>query len=295
MSRPRPSPSCATSRPRSQTAMEIRGARYLHVLVPCPLGWGSASERHDPDRAAREGDRASSRCSRRATARSPASRRSAARCRSRSTCARSSASRTCSSPSRGPTSSPASRRAPTATSAASAARCERRRGATDLMDKPFAITLGRRLEPRQQDRLLAHGAPGLRPPPAALQPRLPGGREHPAVALPRRVGRLRGGVARARQRQPAAGRHGPRLLPPLRDRLQPRPARRGRGHPRRRALPRRRGDPAGLEARQSTHSRRGKRVLVVGAGPVGPVRRLSPGAAAATPSRSARPGRWPAA
>ena len=27
-----------------QTAMEIRGARYLHVLVPCPLGWGSASE-----------------------------------------------------------------------------------------------------------------------------------------------------------------------------------------------------------------------------------------------------------
>jgi pyruvate ferredoxin oxidoreductase beta subunit len=26
-----------------QTAMELRGARYLHVLVPCPLGWGSAS------------------------------------------------------------------------------------------------------------------------------------------------------------------------------------------------------------------------------------------------------------
>lgn len=25
-------------------AMEIRGARYLHVLVPCPLGWGSKSE-----------------------------------------------------------------------------------------------------------------------------------------------------------------------------------------------------------------------------------------------------------
>ena len=22
--------------------MEFRGARYLHVLVPCPLGWGSA-------------------------------------------------------------------------------------------------------------------------------------------------------------------------------------------------------------------------------------------------------------
>ncbi len=25
-----------------QRAMEIRGARYLHVFVPCPLGWGSA-------------------------------------------------------------------------------------------------------------------------------------------------------------------------------------------------------------------------------------------------------------
>lgn len=27
-----------------ERAMEIRGARYLHVLVPCPLGWGSASQ-----------------------------------------------------------------------------------------------------------------------------------------------------------------------------------------------------------------------------------------------------------
>lgn len=24
-------------------AMKYRGARYIHVLVPCPLGWGSAS------------------------------------------------------------------------------------------------------------------------------------------------------------------------------------------------------------------------------------------------------------
>ena len=24
-------------------AMEFRGARYLHVLVPCPLGWGTAA------------------------------------------------------------------------------------------------------------------------------------------------------------------------------------------------------------------------------------------------------------
>jgi pyruvate ferredoxin oxidoreductase beta subunit len=26
-----------------ECAMEMRGARYLHVFVPCPLGWGSAS------------------------------------------------------------------------------------------------------------------------------------------------------------------------------------------------------------------------------------------------------------
>ena len=26
-----------------ERAMSFRGARYLHVLVPCPLGWGSAS------------------------------------------------------------------------------------------------------------------------------------------------------------------------------------------------------------------------------------------------------------
>src|SRR5581483_1865665 len=25
-------------------AMALHGARYIHVLVPCPLGWGSATE-----------------------------------------------------------------------------------------------------------------------------------------------------------------------------------------------------------------------------------------------------------
>jgi pyruvate ferredoxin oxidoreductase beta subunit len=34
-----------------ERAMELRGARYLHVFVPCPLGWGSAS--HDTIRIAR--------------------------------------------------------------------------------------------------------------------------------------------------------------------------------------------------------------------------------------------------
>jgi pyruvate ferredoxin oxidoreductase beta subunit len=27
-----------------EKAMSIRGARYLHILVPCPLGWGAASD-----------------------------------------------------------------------------------------------------------------------------------------------------------------------------------------------------------------------------------------------------------
>jgi pyruvate ferredoxin oxidoreductase beta subunit len=34
-----------------ERAMGLRGARYLHILVPCPLGWGSAS--HDTIRLAR--------------------------------------------------------------------------------------------------------------------------------------------------------------------------------------------------------------------------------------------------
>ena len=32
-------------------AMEFRGARYIHILVPCPLGWGTAS--HDTIKMAR--------------------------------------------------------------------------------------------------------------------------------------------------------------------------------------------------------------------------------------------------
>jgi NADPH-dependent glutamate synthase beta chain and related oxidoreductases len=43
------------------------------------------------------------------------------------------------------------------------------------MRKPFAITLGRRVEPGQPHRRLAHRAPGLRAQPAAVQQRLPGG------------------------------------------------------------------------------------------------------------------------
>jgi pyruvate ferredoxin oxidoreductase beta subunit len=34
-----------------RAAMAVRGARYIHILVPCPLGWGSAS--HDTIKLAR--------------------------------------------------------------------------------------------------------------------------------------------------------------------------------------------------------------------------------------------------
>jgi pyruvate ferredoxin oxidoreductase beta subunit len=34
-----------------RAAMAVRGARYVHILVPCPLGWGAAS--HDTIRLAR--------------------------------------------------------------------------------------------------------------------------------------------------------------------------------------------------------------------------------------------------
>ena len=76
--------------------------------------------------------------------------------------------------------------------------------------------------------------------------------------------------------QPAARGHGARLLPPLRDRLQPR-----RSSTRRSASTRssassatRRSSAAGSSTPPARES--GKRVLVVGAGPVGPVGRLPP-------------------
>ena len=100
-----------------EAAMAIRGARYLHVFVPCPLGWGSASEDTIriarlakesgifPVFEARDGEVTEVSKIRRQVP-------------SRSICAHR-ALRHLLSPSRGPTSSPASRPEPSATSAAS--------------------------------------------------------------------------------------------------------------------------------------------------------------------------------
>ena len=54
---PPASPTCTTSRPRSLKAMGFHGARYIQINVPCPLGWGAASQRHDQARPARDRDR----------------------------------------------------------------------------------------------------------------------------------------------------------------------------------------------------------------------------------------------
>ncbi len=68
-------------------------------------------------------------------------------------------------------------------------------------------------------------------------------------------GRLRAGLAAARRRQPVPGHHGPGLLPPVRDGVQPRRARHRRRHQLGRAVPRRRGDPAGLAAARARRPR----------------------------------------
>ena len=127
----------------------------------------------------------------------------------------------------------------------------------------------RRLEPRQQDGQLAHRAARLPRPDAALQPGLPGRREHPVLAVRGRGGRrrLRARLAADHGGEPLPGRHGAGLLPPVRDGLQSRAARRGGRHQLRRALPRRPRDRAGLAGGDAR--RPGKRVLVVGAGPSG--------------------------
>ena len=99
---------------------------------------------------------------------------------------------------------------------------------------------GRRLEPRQQDRQLADRAAGVRPQPAAVQQRVPGGREHPAVALRGRGGGrgLRARMAPDHGGQPLPRRDGQGLLPPVRERLQQSPARRGGRDQLGRAVPR---------------------------------------------------------
>ena len=93
------------------------------------------------------------------------------------------------------------------------------------------------------------------------------------------AGRPRAGVAAAGRRQPAAGDPRPGLLPPVRERLQPRQPRQRRLDPRGRAVPRRPRARAGLGVRPAAgpqrqagarHRRRAERA--VGRLPSGPAR-----------------------
>ena len=103
----------------------------------------------------------------------------------------------------------------------------------------------------------AHAAPGLRRPAAAVQRRLPGGREHPGLARPRQGRRARGSLAPADRRQPVPRDPRPGLLPPVRERLQPRRARRAVSIHGGRALPRRPRHRARLGVRPVPRHRTG--------------------------------------
>ena len=99
--------------------MELHGARYLHILVPCPLGWGAApgTRSASPAWPCETGlfplFEAERRRDHSAHADPPP------RARRGRTCVRSGVSPTSSPTRRAPTTSPASRRSPTATSAVS--------------------------------------------------------------------------------------------------------------------------------------------------------------------------------
>ncbi len=144
-----------------------------------------------------------------------------------------------------------------------------------VSEHPFAVTLDAGSSRANHTGIVAGRAARLRRPPAALQRRLPGRREHPALVVRRRGRLLRGGLAHARRGQPPSGDLRAGLLPPLRGGLQPGQARRGGRDPRRRAVPRRRGDRPGLAPARARRAlgppgpRRGRRAL-------GPLRRLPP-------------------
>ena len=240
--------------------MGMRGARYLHVLVTCPLGWGTRVVRLDPDRAAGHADRAVPGLRGRARRRHRGHEDPPPRRRSRTTCARRSASATSSSPSRATDvhrAHPGPRRPqhPTLRTAADG--------------QALRDHARRRLEPRQQDRLLAHRAAGLRAQRRALRRRLPGRRGPAGLALPRRGGRLRGAPgARSwtstRCPRSWAASVTTRARPPA---TACSSTRRSASTPSSASSATRRSATAGRVAPHAPPT--GKRVLVVGAGPSG--------------------------
>ena len=272
-----------------ERAMAFRGARYLHVLVPVPARLGHA----------RRATRSGSRGSRTETGLFPVFEAEHGEVTGVSEdpppgagrgvpAAAAALTPTCSSPT--PRTDVIARIQARADRNIAASACSTE--ATSRDGQAVRDHARRRLEPRQQDRLVAHRAARCTSTACRRATHAcPAGENIQALALPRRGGRLRGRVARDHGRQPVARGHGPRLLPPVRDGLQPRPARRGGRHQLGRALPRRRGDQAGLALSTPTAAPTGKRVLVVGAGPSGLSAAYHLAPARPRRRRSATPGR----
>ena len=116
-----------------------------------------------------------------------------------------------------------------------------------LMEKPFAITLDVGSSRANQTGSWRTERPVYVHRRAPCGARCPAGEDVQALAVPCRGGRLRDGLATDHAAEPAARRDGSCLLPPVRDGVQPRRARRGGRHQLGRALPRRRGNPLRLD------------------------------------------------
>ena len=273
--------------------MSMRGARYLHVLVPCPLGWGIGAGRHHQAGPARAATAGCSRSSRPSTARSTSALPIRAPRAGRGVPAAAEALR-----------APVRRARPARPASPRLqahrrpqhrplrARRSGRRGASrQLMDKPFAITLDVEVQPGQPHRHLAHRASGLPRPAAAVQPRLPGRRAGAGLAVRRRGRRLREGLARLVADNP---------FPAVMGRVCYHPCETACNRAqldRRSASTRSSGSSATRRSSRAgrCRSRRadtGRRVLVVGAGPAGlsaayQLRRLGHGVEIHEPGRQA--------
>ena len=224
-------------------AMSMHGARYLHVLVPCPLGWGSDVRGDDPGGPAGDPVRAlpglRGRARRRSPHVTPIRRPGAGRGLPAPAGPVRAPVRRRGPPGRG---RPRSRHRPTATSPATG--CSPRRSIMKLPVRRHASA------PARAAADLTGSWRTERP--STSTGRAPCGNACPAGEDVRSwlYDAESGGAGyeaawrRDHGDQPVPGRHGPGLLPPVRDGLQPRQPRRGGRHQLRRAVPRRRGDPA---------------------------------------------------
>ena len=138
------------------------------------------------------------------------------------------------------------------------------------MDKPFAITLDPGVEPRRQDRRVADRAARLHPAPGAVRARLPGRRGRAGWLYHAEEGDYERAWRAIMEVNPLPRRDGPGLLPPVRDRLQPRRSstRRSGSTPSSASSATRRSG-TGWTVAPLARARPVERVLVVGAGPSG--------------------------